>query len=93
MKPSAAIPPNANASVVGYLQKDNGYGLGVNKGGKEGSGSCTQTNLPEQLTLELQNDADTSPVHGLYIDSTSLDMEFKYNAVLNATYFKRRLPQ
>jgi hypothetical protein len=88
MKPTASIPPNSNGSVVGYLQKDNGYGLGVNKGGKEGTGSCTQTNLTEKLTLELQNDSATSPVNGLYVSSTDLDMEFKYNASLLATFFK-----
>ena len=88
MKPTAVVPPNAGGSVVGYLQKDNGYGLGVNKAGKEGTGGCTQTNLSEQLTLELQNTGPTSPVKGLYIDSTNLDMEFKYNAVLNATYYR-----
>lgn len=85
MAPSATA--GTAGTVVGYLAKDNGYGLGVNKGGKEGAGSCTQTNIPEKLTLELQNDAASSAVHGLYVDSTSLDMEFKYNATLNATFF------
>jgi hypothetical protein len=87
MAPSATS--NLNNTVVGYLQKDNGYGLGVNRGGKEGTGSCTQTNLTgnEKLTLELQNDTATSPVHGLYVSSTALDMEFKYNATLVANFW------
>ena len=85
MAPSATS--STNGTVVGYLTKDNGYGLGVNKGGKEGAGSCTQTNIPEKLTLELQNDTAGSAVHGLYVDSTALDMEFKYNATLNASFF------
>jgi hypothetical protein len=87
MAPSAPVPPNATGTTVGYLQKDNGYGLGVNKGGKEGSGGCTQTNIPETLVLELKNDGATSPVKGLYVASTDLDMEFKYNAALNARFF------
>ena len=85
MAPSASS--STSGTVVGYLAKDNGYGLGVNKGAKEGAGSCTQTNIPETLTLELKNDAAGSAVHGLYVDSTSLDMEFKYNATLNAAFF------
>src|SRR5215213_9721957 len=85
MKPTASS--SSSGTVVGYLQKDNGYGLGVNKGGKEGTGSCTQTNLTEKLTLELQNDDPTSPIKGLYVSSTGLDMEFKYNATLNVAYF------
>jgi len=88
MAPSATITPtNVTGTVVGYLQKDNGYGLGVNRAGKEGTGGCTQTNLTEKLTLELQNDGATSPVKDLYVQSTDLDMEFKYNATLNVAFF------
>ena len=90
MAPSASS--STSGTVVGYLTKDNGYGLGVNKGGKEGTGSCTQTNIPEKLTLELQNDPATSSVHGLYVDSTALDMEFKYNATLTAAFFLNGSP-
>jgi hypothetical protein len=84
------IAPTAfgpSGTVVGYLQKDNGYGLGVNRAGKEGTGSCTQTNLNEKLTLELKNDGTPSSLQGLYVSDTKLDMEFKYNAVLNAAFF------
>jgi hypothetical protein len=86
MTPSAPIPPNASRTVVGYLQKDNGYGLGVNTGGKEGTGSCNGTNIGEQFVLELNNDSTTSPVNGMYVDHTALDMEFKFNGILNITY-------
>jgi hypothetical protein len=85
---SAPIPPNTTKSVVGYQQKDNGYGLGVNTSGREGSGGCNQTNLNETLVLELQNDGATSPVKGLYVDYADLDVEFKFNATLNVEYFK-----
>jgi hypothetical protein len=87
INPAASISPSVSGTVVGYLQKDNGYGLGVNKAGKEGSGSCTQTNLTEKLTLNLDNEGTPASLAGLYVSSTDLDMEFKYNAVLKASFW------
>ena len=91
MVPGAPIPPNAAGSVPSYLQKDNGYGLGVNKAGKEGT-VAVQTNLTEKFTLELQNDGSPSSLAGLYVSSTNLDMEYKFNATLSAAFFKDGQP-
>jgi hypothetical protein len=87
MAVSAPVGPNVARSIVGYQQKSNGYGLGVNKAGREGAGSCNQTNLGETLVLELQN-AGTSPLSGLYVESAELDVELKFNAILTVELFK-----
>jgi len=85
---STPVPPNAPRTIVGYQQKDNGYGLGVNKAAREGAGGCNQTNLGETLVLELQNDASTSPLKGLYLSSAELDVELKFNATLHVELLK-----
>ena len=88
MLPSASIvPTNVNGTVVGFQQKDNGYGLGVNRAGKEGSGSCSQTNASERLVLELKNDVQGSNVEDMFIDKAELDVEYKYNSVLEVEFF------
>jgi hypothetical protein len=84
MAVTAPVPPNAARTIVGYQQKENGYGLGVNTRGKEGAGSCNQTNLGETLVLELQNDA--GPLAGLYVGSAELDVELKFNATLHVAF-------
>lgn len=64
-----AETPNA----VGYREADNGYGLGVSKNGTEGTGSCTQTNPGESLSLHFNGLAPDT-----FLDYAELDVELKY---------------
>ena len=79
------ITPSANivavsalGGSVGYREADNGYGLGVNKNGTEGTGSCTQTNPGESLTLNFDPGLGSNE----YLDYALLDMELKYSTTL-----------
>ncbi|MDH5225248.1 MAG: hypothetical protein OEW46_10830, partial [Actinomycetota bacterium] len=72
------VTVSATGGPVGYREASNGYGLGVNKNGNEGTGSCTQTNPGESLTLDFR------PALGgtMFLDHAMLDLELKYSSTL-----------
>lgn len=72
------VSVTAEGGSVGYREADNGYGLGVSKGGTEGTGSCTQTNPGETLTLDFDPGLGSNE----FVDHALLDLELKYTSTL-----------
>jgi hypothetical protein len=83
--PANIVDVRSSGGPVGFLEKDNGWGLGVNKNGNEGAGGCTQVNPGESLTLDFRPGLPA----GSFLDFSVLDMELKYtNTILTIALYK-----